>query len=78
MVSVYLRNYQTVNGLVMPLLIETGGPASRDTDKMIVEKIALNPIFDNAQFTRPTVPSTRRRGAMVNTQSPPVNSPRGR
>ena len=77
-VSVYLRNYQTVNGLVMPLLIETGGPASRDTDRMIVEKIALNPTFDNAQFTRPTVPSTRRRGATVNTQSPPVNSPRGR
>src|SRR5882762_3586799 len=77
-VSVYLRNYQTVNGLVMPLLIETGGPASRDTDKMIVEKIALNPTFDNAQFTRPTVPSTRRRGAMINTQSPPANSPPGR
>src|SRR5882762_9654354 len=76
-VSVYLRNYQTVNGLVMPLLIETGRPASRDTDKMIVEKIALNPTFDNAQFTRPTVPSARRHGAMVNTQSPPANSPPG-
>jgi len=45
---------------------------------MIVEKIALNPTFDNAQFTRPTGPSTRRRGAMVNTQSPPANSPPGR
>ena len=77
-VSVYLRNYQTINGLVMPLLIETGGPASRDTDRMIVEKIALNPTFDNAQFTRPTVPSTRRRGAVVNTQSSPANSSPGR
>ena len=77
-VSVYLRNYQTVNGLVMPLLIETGRPASRDTDKMIVEKIALNPTFDNAQFTRPTVPSARRHGVTVNTQSPPANSAPGR
>jgi len=75
---VYLRNYQTVNGLVMPLLIETGGPASRDTDKMIVEKIALNPTLDNAQFTRPSVPTTRRRGVVVNTQSSPANSPAGR
>jgi len=66
-VSVYLRNYRPSMGSLMPLLIETGRPASRDTDKMIVEKIALNPTFDNAQFTRPTVPSARRHGAMVNT-----------
>src|SRR6266513_2795783 len=74
-VSVYLRNYQTVNGLVMPLLIETGGPASSYTDRMIVDKIALNPTFENAQFTRPSVPTTRRRGVVVNTQSSPANSP---
>jgi len=77
-VSVYLRNYQPVNRLVIPMLIETGGPASRDSDKMIIERVALNPTLDNAQFTRPTQPVTRRRGAVVNTQSPPAISRSGR
>lgn len=73
-VSVYLRNYQPVNGLVIPMLIETGAPASRDTDKMIIERVALNPVFDSAQFTKPTQSMTRHHGALVNTQSPPLNS----
>jgi hypothetical protein len=77
-VSVYLRNYQTVDGLVMPLVIETGGQASRDPDKMIIEKVALNPTLDNTKFTSPTGPSRRHGGAIVNTQSPPAHSPSGR
>ncbi len=68
-VSVYYRNYQTINGLLIPLLIETGGTASKDTDKMIIEKIALNPTIEASQFAKPTSLPTRRKGVLVNTQS---------
>lgn len=67
-VSVYLRNYQTFNGLVLPMTIETGGPASRDTDKMVIEKVALNPMIPESQFAKPTAPKTRHNGVLVNTQ----------
>jgi len=36
---------------------------------MIVEKIALNPTFDNAQFTRPSVPNDTRAAPWSNQQS---------
>lgn len=75
-VSVYLRNYQTIDGLVIPMVIETGGQASRDPDKMIIEKVALNPTLDKTQFTSPSLPR-RHGGAIVNTQSPPAHSPSG-
>jgi len=76
-VPVYLRNYQTLEGLVIPALIETGGPTATDTDKMIIDKIALNPEVDAAQFSKPNVPSKHRRGALVNMESPPGARPPG-
>ena len=77
-VAVYLRNYQTVNGLVIPMVIETGGQASRDPDKMIIEKVALNPTLDKTQFTSATGQSRRHGGAIVNMQTPSTHSSSGR
>jgi len=76
-VPVYLRNYQTLDGLAIPALIETGGPTATDTDKMFIDKIALNPEVDAAQFSKPNVPTRRHRGALVNTESPPGDRPPG-
>jgi hypothetical protein len=76
-VSVYLRNYQSFNGLQIPLLVETGEPAAGDTDKMIIEKIALDPAFDATQFARPDVPLKRQHGALVNTEPYPGAAPPG-
>ncbi len=69
-VSVYYRNYRTVNGLVLPLLIETGVGASPYTDKMIIEKVAFNPTLDPGQFAKPFVPHRGHNGVIVNTESP--------
>ena len=76
-VSVYLRNYQTVEGLKIPSLIETGSPVARDTDKMIIEKIALNPALEERQFSKPMVPGRRQRGAVIDI-APPAGAPPGR
>ncbi len=48
-VAVYYRNYQTFKGLTIPFTIETGDP-ERPSDKMIIERIALNPELDDALF----------------------------
>jgi outer membrane lipoprotein-sorting protein len=67
-VSVYLRNYQTVSGLVIPMVVETAGAGSKDADRMVIEKVALNPAFTESQFAKPTAPKTRHNGVLVNTQ----------
>lgn len=67
-VSVYLRNYQDFQGLQIPLVMETGGPGSRETDKMIIEKVALNPTPTIEQFARPNVPRKHNR-IVIDTRS---------
>jgi hypothetical protein len=52
-VSVYYRDYQTINGMVVPFRIETGGAASAATNKMVIEKIAFNPVLAPEIFARP-------------------------
>ncbi len=69
-VSVYYRNYQTINGLTLPLLVETGVGTSPYTDKMVIEKIAFNPTFDATQFARPFVPHRGHNGVVVNAAAP--------
>ena len=67
-VSVYYRNYQAFEGLVIPLLIESGGPAAKETDKMIIEKVALNPTFATDQFVKPNSPR-KHNGIVIDTRS---------
>jgi hypothetical protein len=76
-VAVYLRNYQTVEGLVIPTLIETGDPAKGDTDKMIIEKIALNPTVEDGQFSKPMAPTRHNRRVIIDTSRPPGTAPPG-
>ncbi len=73
-VSVYYRNYQTFNGLVIPLVMESGGPASRETDKMIIERVALNPKFEPGQFTKPNAPR-KHNGIVIDTRPAAVVDP---
>jgi outer membrane lipoprotein-sorting protein len=66
-VSVYYRDYQPFNGLVIPLVMESGGPASKETDKMIIEKVALNPTLEPGQFTKPNTPK-KHNGIVIDTR----------
>jgi len=61
---VFYRNYQTIEGLQIPFLIETGSDSvqnsaqniARSTDKMVIDSILLNPPLDDQIFTKPRVP----------------------
>jgi hypothetical protein len=74
-VSVYYRNYKTIQGLVLPLTIETGNPG-KVTDKMMIDKVALNPTLPDTAFSKPTIASKRLGGVAIDTtQAPPSARP---
>jgi hypothetical protein len=54
-VSIYLRDYKTVNGLKVPYVIETAVEGNRDTHKMLVESVAVNSKLEDALFAKPNV-----------------------
>jgi hypothetical protein len=56
-VTVYYRDYKKVGGLQIPAVIETGvsGP-DKPMDRLVIEKIALNPPLDDGTFSAPTPP----------------------
>ncbi len=59
-VPVYYRNYKSFDGLQIPTLIEIGANTGRSSDKMQIERVALNMAIDDKQFERPGAP--RRMG----------------
>lgn len=54
MVQVFYRNYKTVEGLQIPLTIESRA-MSRTSDKMVIDRVVLNQPLDDHRFTRPNV-----------------------
>ena len=66
-IAVYLRDYRKVEGLTIPFVIETGNGTGGDPDKMIIEKIAINPALEASQFAKPAVPGSRHQGVVVDT-----------
>lgn len=63
-VSVFFRNYKTVDGLQLPFAIETmagvrgaGGESGQDasSDKMVIDRIVLNPPVSELAFAKPSL-----------------------
>jgi hypothetical protein len=68
-VEVYYRDYRTVNGLQVPFVLETRvlpvaktALGFRDTpvppEKIIIEKVVVNPALDDSLFSKPQVAAT--------------------
>ena len=53
-VAVFLRDYREVGGLKIPHLIETTVQGVPRTEKIIIEKVTVNPHLDAARFSKPT------------------------
>ena len=73
-VEVYYRDYRTVNGLQIPFVLETRvlpvaktATGFRDTpvppEKIVIDKVAINPIFDAGLFAKPTVATKPPQGS---------------
>jgi hypothetical protein len=70
MVPVFNRNYQTIGGLQIPLLIETGDGIAQTPDKMLIDKVLLNPPLEDSNFAKPNLPQ-RRNSVTVNATPAP-------
>ena len=53
-VWVYQRDFRSVQGVMVPFVLETAVEGYSGTHKMILEKVALNPPLDDALFAKPT------------------------
>jgi outer membrane lipoprotein-sorting protein len=51
-VEVYYRDYRTVSGLMMPYVMETKVEGVKQTEKMEIEKVAVNPPVEDSRFAR--------------------------
>lgn len=49
-VSVRYRDYKEVGGLALPSVFEISGSAGAKPDRMVIEKVALNPPIDDSEF----------------------------
>jgi hypothetical protein len=57
-VQIYYRDYRPVNGLMIPYVLETTVQGVKDTHKMTVEKVEINPKIDDTAFLKPQVVAT--------------------
>jgi outer membrane lipoprotein-sorting protein len=51
--ATYVRDYRSVNGLMMPYLMETTVEGVKDTEKIQIEEIVSNPKLDDSKFAMP-------------------------
>jgi outer membrane lipoprotein-sorting protein len=64
-VTVFYRDYRTIEGLTMPMLIETGDASNPAVDQMIIEKVAINPDLPEKLFEQPRATGKPRKGVIV-------------
>ncbi len=69
-VAVYYRNYQTIEGLQIPLVIESGADTGKATEKLVIDKVSLNLPLEDRMFALSGVPGRRSMAAAG------INSPR--
>ncbi len=62
MATVFYRNYQTVEGLQIPSMLEIGTGSGKQPDRMFIEKISLNETLGDRTFDRPGMPRRRTSG----------------
>ncbi len=73
--AVYYRNYHSFDGLLMPVVIESSAAAAVDTNKMVIERVALNPPLDGQIFEAPRVVVPKHHGVSVDTRDPQSAEP---
>jgi len=52
-VATYLRDYRSVNGLMIPYVNETAVDGVKQTEKILVEKVMVNPKLEDSHFSKP-------------------------
>jgi hypothetical protein len=67
--TVLFGDYHAFGGVQIATTIETaGGTAGTPQNKLVIERVALNPDIDDHEFARPDTPVSRRNSAVVDTR----------
>jgi hypothetical protein len=74
-VTVVYRDYHTFEGVKIPSVIETGGKTGNTPDRMVIEKVVLNPRLDAGTFSEPGTHRNRLRAAGAQSAFPPHRAP---
>ena len=53
--STYFHDYKPIDGLLIPHLIETRKEGGKDTEKIIINKVILNPNLEDSHFAKPAL-----------------------
>lgn len=76
--TMFFRDYRAFQGLRIPIVIETATGLAHTTDKLVLEKVAINPAIDDKTFAKPLVGASRHGGVVIDTRSaasPAAGSP---
>jgi len=74
-VAVFYRDYKDFEGLQIPTLIETGVGSGKETDKMLIEKVIINPPLEDRAFTRAVAGARQRMHARAPDPSQQLSVP---
>jgi len=58
-ISVYYREYRSIEGVQVPTVIETRTSGTGPAQRLVIEKVALNPALSDVVFTKPATPWQR-------------------
>jgi outer membrane lipoprotein-sorting protein len=67
--TILFHDYRPFKGLQVPVVIETGSGPGKPTDKLVIEKVALDPAIDDKTFLKPQVGTRSHGGVIVDTRS---------
>ncbi|WP_175107884.1 outer membrane lipoprotein-sorting protein [Pararobbsia alpina] len=54
-VSTYYRNYKSVNGLMVPFVVETRVDGGRNSGVMLIDHVQVNPAIEDSRFGKPVL-----------------------
>ena len=72
--TVRYRDYHVFEGLQMPVVIETGGDG-QPVNRLVIERVALNPPIEDTAFVRPEAVTVRRGRISVDTRGATAPDP---
>jgi outer membrane lipoprotein-sorting protein len=69
--TIVYRNYRPFKGLQIPVIVETGSGPGKATDRLVIEKVALDPEIDDKTFMKPQVGTRSHGGVIVDARGAP-------
>lgn len=59
----HLRDYREVNGLKFPFVMEADSPGKEQTQKIVLEKVEVDPKLEDSRFAKPPSPAPAPSGS---------------